>query len=424
MHRRLALYALMATVMAGMAFDVAAQVGIGVFADQNYTTSGQGLPRVAVSGFNQGAARVVDVHIGFIAPDQTIYEFPDWNTQLRPWLRSFTLPAGFAFPATQFDMPQTLPIHDKPGVWFVAAALTEPGTMNLLAVDMVPFAVVAPKAGTGVRYGVLSLSIDQGAEGTSVQAGGMFYQANTDLTRLAQSLVGERPKLDQCVLNEIALNFSGDFAVQTLDAGPALSLLGNGEQNVPKMPSEVANQVIYGTKEGQLPVAFYQGGVNYRYQGPGGAQIAAFATTGLPAPAPLQLTAPSMSLQTHPTTQDLALTWQGQHGIGEVWASVTGTTLAKSYVINCRFVDDGAAVIPATLLGELKNKLASSGGGGISIPGLGQIQLPEGFAMPNANQVGLNIGRHRYTLFNTVNNDLDLGLFSIQAGANLSFRLE
>jgi len=402
-----------------------AEVGIGLFIDGAFLKPGQTLPQLMVSGYNTGTSRPVDVHIGLIAPDNTIYEYPDWNTHLRPWLSHFILPANFHFPATAIELPQTLRTDTKPGVWYAAAALTEPGTMNLLALEMIPFAVTQGGANS-VRYGVLSLSIHQSTSGIETQASGIFYEAqSSDLASLVRSISGVAPQLDQCVFNEITLDLSvalSGRSINTLDAGPALTLLGNGEQTIPK--STLDQTHVYGTNAGQLATSYYQGGTRYRYQGPGGTNIAPFVTADLPAPPPLQLFEPALSLQSHPVSQNLLLKWQGQHGVGEVIVSLSSATLSKIYSINCRFVDDGTGEIPAALLNELKSKLATTNSGGIVIPGLGEIQLPGGFNLPTANQATLSISRSRYTLFNTVNRDLHFGTFGIYAGASLSFRLE
>ena len=87
----------------------------------------------------------------------------------------------------------------------------------------------------------------------------------------------------------------------------------------------------------------------------------------------------------HNTVSYLSLAWNGNGGVGEVHASVSGTDFSKVYIINCRFSDAGIA---ASLLSQLKEKLGS---GTISIPG---VELPPGFELPGlAATASLSVSR-------------------------------
>lgn len=113
---------------------------IGVAVDKSQYTLGETL-QFSVSGENPDADRAVDVHIGFIAPDGQIYELPDWNTDFQPWLSDFTLPGGFSYPLQAVMTVEPATLGMSAGEWSAAAALLEPGTLEIISLATQPFSL-------------------------------------------------------------------------------------------------------------------------------------------------------------------------------------------------------------------------------------------------------------------------------------------
>jgi hypothetical protein len=87
--------------------------------------------KVSISGVNPGKATDVDLYFAILDPDQNLYLFPDWNTNISPL--SFTMPQNFYLPPTEvfnFSLPSNLPLISKPGKYLMATALAKQGTLN------------------------------------------------------------------------------------------------------------------------------------------------------------------------------------------------------------------------------------------------------------------------------------------------------
>jgi hypothetical protein len=409
-HVAARLTALLVLPFLGIASGASADTEIGVFVSDTLITAGEEAPQVSVSGFNTDPPVTVDVHLGLIAPNGTIYEYPNWNTSLQPWLSNFTLPEGFTFPPTPVFQAGAVPGGLTPGIWQAAAALTVPGTLQIVDLTLTPFNV-ATDAAAGSVFGALSLSRQQTFDGAEVDAGGLFAQSTTDLDELVQGIEGEQPGLEQCLFNEIALDFGFiGIGIQTLDAGTALSVssAATGALALPQDPDAASlGFFVYAAQE-PVDSSNYQGGAGYRFQGTGGAQIGPFTTPEVVAPPPLDLTQPPLSATaSHPAATDLELAWSGNNGVGEVEVELSGTKIVSFdsstlYQIRCRFSDDGQALVPSSLLTQLKNSLA----GGI---------------LPFPTTPVLSVSRQAYALFDIAGG---YGVASIDSGASMPLVLQ
>ncbi len=442
-----------------------AGVDVGVFVEKPFVELGKASPKLSVSGFNDGADTPVDVHFGLIAPDGTIYEYPDWNTALKPWLSSFTLPAGLRFPATEITDLNNVPGGLTPGVWHVASALTKPGTLEFLAVDAQPFTVVDPTAGVapGTRYGTLTLTLEQGGIQRVKSADAIFMGIDTGgvLEQLADAYVGTQPPVDTCLFNEVPVNLGDITDIQgliprTLDAGDTLSLSGGGDTLAVPRNAEALQAMNIKLYHADVPEGFYQSGAEYTFSGAGGVDIGAFSAKAV-APEPLTLSQlNTSSLITQSASADMPLRWNGNHGKGLVRAELSSVTLGSTttvYSISCLFADDGDGVIPGSLISRLKSNIDANGtdlsgilaslGNGDSISGvdLGSLDLSSlgidtstldlnnldlgalGLGGANISPVTLTVGRSSITPFNTEADELSAGFFIITSGATGSVTL-
>lgn len=420
-----------ALLMSGLllAVNVQSDTGVGVFVDQGYSIQGEQGPELSATAFNNGPPVAVDIHVGIISQDGTIYEYPDWNTNLRPWLPGFTLPRNFNFPLSPlFQVKQGL----QPGLWRAFAAFTVPGTLQILSLDLTPFSIVSNVAG-GASFGALTMTQMQTATATEVDAGGIFIQSDKDLDSTLQGYEGQRPGLNQCVFTQVPIDFGTipNINFITLDAGNALevsSSVGSVVQLPKDMDAAGFGFTVYNTPDGQPPSGFYRGGVNYTFKGFGGPQVSSFIVS-VNAPTPLNLTQPAMgSFATHNSATNLPLVWDGNKGVGEVSVSLSGSDFSNVNSIECRFVDDGSGSVPSSLLVQLRDSLSGGFGGIPGIPGIELppgVELPPGFELPGlGTSVTLDVSRTNSTLFNTVGGDLSYGFAAIDAGASLSITLQ
>jgi hypothetical protein len=161
-------------VMAGLTLGTVAQAdsSINVYTNLTSYTLGQTAPQISVSGAST-AATTVDVHIGLVAPNGTIYEYPNWNTSLQPWIPGQALPAGFSYPITPIFSLSSFPGNMTPGTWQAAAAFTKPGTLDVVAVKTVNITVLAsptPQNNIGVSLSKSSVVQGQGTPDVSLSA--------------------------------------------------------------------------------------------------------------------------------------------------------------------------------------------------------------------------------------------------------------
>lgn len=406
------------------ASSASAATKIGVFVGEYFLPYASGVSQpISVSGFSS-ERKDVDVHVGLIAPSGKIYEFPDWNTRLQPWFSNLTLPAGFTFPATfVFDAAQ-VPGGLTPGTWNAAVALTEPGTLKFIDVKVVPFSVVdEASGGNGTRYGALNFERQQSFAGIDVMADGVFLDVSGNLEDLVGSYLGTVPNINECVLNEIPIDLSAipELDVLTLDAGNALHLMSPGSSVVlPKDGSAASSgYVVYSAPD--LAPSVYRGGETYAFEGDGGSQLSGFRVS-VAAPPALTLVQPAVSgSSTHDASNPLVLKWVGGTGTGEVIANLSAATSSASVVIDCRFADDGAGIIPGSLISRMKN-IIDQGSSDFLIP---DVERPPGLEIPGfGTQASLSVSRIASAVFNTLLNELDVGLARISSGASVEITLE
>ncbi len=415
-------YLCLAYVMIGYSSLSKADPSIGIFVNNNFYVPGSGVS-VPVSVTGEGDDNVdviVDVHLGLIAPDGTIYEYPDGNTKLRPWLSSFRVPAGFKYgPQAFFDLRQ-FPFW-TPGQWQVAAALTKPGTLEIISFDRQWLNVMTTTgAGGGTRFGFLRINDSRVGQTISQNAFGSFMEfdfgsrLNPDqVTQIINSMGGNDTPIDQCQFTETTSEFEPDPLKPLpgnlpvfLDAGEKLTLSSDKGDTLDVPVNENLKVQGFYVYEEDLPAGFYEQQSKYTFAGTGGAQVGPFSTT-LRAPAPLVLTSPDFSAGVflHPASNDLALLWNGQNSQGFLNVTIStssfdignlgGDVVVKT--IRCRFVDDGQASIPGDLLSRLDKQFG-----------------PATF----------NAGRSRQTTFNTTDGSLDFGLFSITTNVSGSLSLQ
>lgn len=387
--------------------------GIGVFPDKYLYIIGQDTPRFSVSGFTDEEVRA-DIYVGVITPDGTIHTYPGWTvwgSSAKPWLADFRLPADFRYSAAPHYSLSGFPGGLVPGNWQVAAALTQPGTTNLLAVDLVPFRVA--EAGNGSAYGSVSLAHQRSAEGQEQLSGsGIFVESGATLQDLMAGYIGQQPALNQCVLNEIPLDLQNTqgISAQTLDMGTQISIRrSNGAvSNISKDTDAAAQNFYYYSSEPATD--FFLSGSRYDTGSEGGPKTKSFSVV-IKAPVRLNLTSPDLSSQTsHSTGSDLNLAWNGANGVGEVHASLSGSDLSTNYTINCRFTDDGEAVIPASLLTQLRDRINSA----LSA----QNQMPDTATIPGlGNQAHLQVSRVKHALFDLIGGNKDMGVSAISTGS-------
>jgi hypothetical protein len=211
-----------------------------------------------------------------------------------------------------------------------------------------------------------------------------------------------------------------DIDVDFLDAGGALSLFRDGTPalTLPKdADAESFGAILYSADAAPRD---YVGNSNYRFQGPGGADIGPFRVP-IQSPPALNLTSPSVaSTLVQPTTEKLDIAWSGSNVGGEVDVSLVASTLSKVVTIQCRFEDRGTGTVPANLLRQMKNILEADQDDPAlpPIPGFDDIELPPGFEFPGLPlQATLSVSR-------TTTAYLDIGIATISSGADVSVTLQ
>jgi hypothetical protein len=115
------------------------EVDINVTMDKDQYTA-QEIPQLFISGYNKrDTPASMDIHIGFIGPDGTVYEYPDWNPS-RPWLPAFNIPSNYQLSPTFITTTAGIPGLSA-GKWHAAAGLIEPGTDKLVSFMVFPFEI-------------------------------------------------------------------------------------------------------------------------------------------------------------------------------------------------------------------------------------------------------------------------------------------
>jgi hypothetical protein len=398
--------------------------GIGVSISSSSYVMGQGNPpTVSVTGFsNEGAT--VDVHIGLISPNNTVYEYPNWvPNALTPSFKNVALPANFNLGQTPiFDLGR-FPSFST-GTWTAVAVMTQPGTLNVVGtLGTAPFTVTSQSLGSGNYYGNLNLTQMQsslsGSTTVSTSAGASFNSFTGDES-LISSYIGQQPGLGQCVFNEISITSPVGLTVQSLDAGNVIPLQAAGNSTVNLNKVSQSGQIYYGPSGSSVANTFYQGGVAYTFQGTGGTQIGPFNVT-VTAPAALRLSQPTATTTSINSASSLNLVWNGNNGQGEVDATMSGFNIqtSKSYNIICRFVDGGNGTISANLISQLKSSIGS----GVSLPP--GVTLPPGTTIPGLGaSASLSVSRTNIVQFNTSSSQLKQGTANISTGVTMQLQLQ
>ncbi len=389
-----------------------ADVGIGAFLDSEDFLVGE---RVAfyVSGFNREATpRVVDVHVGVIAPNGTIYEYPNWNTALQPWLAAAPLSANLRFPATLIGNLDTFPGGLQPGRYRFATALTEPGTLNLLALSIVPFKVTSGAESRIVGGATLGFGKNVSSTFPAVLAAvGNFSRVDADVAAMQAKLRQQTPTIDHCLFHQLPGTLEalvGAANVSALDAGADLSLgsSSNGGVTLSRVATG-GGGIAYGVSPNP-PLGFYRAGEVYTLAGSGGPDVPAFSVS-VTAPSAVTVTQPDLSTLTGiDSNQDFVLRWQGNDGVGEIEVELMGGTADDPDAIVCRFADDGEGVVPASLLAELRDALNANVSPVGNLPGF--VVSGSGVSIGQGG-VTLTVSRVNFDFFN--NADEDASLFTI-----------
>lgn len=432
MNRRLT--AMMAGLVLAMALgQVRAQPSIGVFLDGLLVQPGKSNPGFWVTGQGGDQELVVDVHVALLAPDGTIYEYPDWNTNKRPWLPSFTLRPGVKVNPIRLADLGDLPFPLTPGRWRLAGALTRPGTLEFVSLNLQPFFVTGDEtgaAGDGFRIGTLALSDFRIATATfgipateqlTQTAVGLFSEscpegAIGELSDEALKQALEEQAIDECQIiadqtdpNPPPESPSCGQPVD-LDAGAQLLLSSDRGDSVavPRQGTSYSAQLVEG---------FFQGGALYTFSGDGGLDVGPFRTSQRAA-GRLELSQPDLlsGAATLDPSSALTVNWNGNSGRGTVFVTLVATQnnldqlgplgtdplaldpsalLGTTRIVHCRFADDGEGTVPANLIRQLTEGLSNAS----LIP-----------------PVTMSAFRYQTTFFNTDRNDLDLGMFNLISG--------
>ncbi len=374
---------------------------IGVFTDKPFYTFGQ-IPKIFVSGVNQELeSRIVDIHVGLIDPSGRIYEYPDWNTSFSPWLPLFKLPSGFEFSAAPVTDAANFPSGIVPGLWHAGVALTKPGTLELLSVQTVPFTVLLEKNGVESKFARVLLTL----ENDRVTLQGGFLSLSGIFDKAVSLIVGPQVEIEQCSLGKFNVDvrsFNPEVNAKFLDAGSNFIVTANSGIEQRLIKNDPVAFMNYGTNPNpnpNPPVEFYQAGETYTLTSLGGADLGSINVSVI-APHPVEVFQPNLADPLVINSEEnLALLWNGNDGIGEVIVTILGLNLTTdSYMVKCRFADDGSAFVPATLLKQLKG-----------FTNLG-IFPPE-----------LNIERTAVAQYRTPDERLDYGFFEVRAISSAIF---
>ncbi len=421
-------------------FSTLAKAGptIGVFLDNTIVSSeSETFPSFWVSGQGGSQPVVADVHVALVSPSGEIYEFPNWNTKLKPWLPHFTIRSGLKVNPIRLSDLGKLPFQLTPGAWRLAGALTKPGTLEFISLDIQSFFVSPPASSDGknLRIGSISASAIKSASGgtlgipvnvsTNKSVSGSFLEIciNPDLKKVSSeelSDLARDQKIDECRIIKVDSNIPSveptPPACETsfLDAGPQLTFASSKAGSVP-VPQD-ANSASLGllTYRTDLPESFFQSEATYTLSGPGGPDVGPFKTRLRIAP--LSVTSPNLLSGTATLNPNapLEVRWNGQGGQGDVMVMLTavsinvdpnspGDSSSTTRILRCRFADDGNGTVPGNLISEFSQGL----GGGFLTP-----------------TITMSVDRQRTAFFSTGDNSLDYGIFTLSTGESGPLQLQ
>jgi len=391
---------------------LSSDVGIGAFLNRLVYPTDQTV-EFYISGFNREVQEEkVDVHVGIIDGNGKIYEYPEWNTNLQPWLSTFTIPASFQLPVTLLGNLDNFPGGLKPGSYKLAVALTTPGTLDLVSFNTQSFKVISLK-GTLTTGGI---SFAHGESASNITppiasaAAGFWDVQPSEAEAIAES--------GQLAVDIEKCRFKKDPQVldANLDAGATLSV--SSPQTGEIILNKSNKSLSYGAFSPIPPVSFYQAGLLYTATGTGGTNIPAFSISAI-APKELIVTEPNIStLESIDSSKDFILRWLGNNGVGEIYINLQGGESDNSYSISCRAADDGELTIPSELLVQLRNIVDAAPSNIPDIPGLPDIDFS---SLPDPG-VNIVIGRDQFEFIN--NDDEDTTLFNLFWATGLFVQIE
>ena len=328
----------------------------------------------------------------------------------------------FKLDATSISSFATLPEGNQSGTWEVIAALTRPGTLDVISLSRQSFKRLESVASSSndTRHGAFNLfQIDATPEiSTVLLYGGFWFES--DAPDFGRNIAFFFPNnafsgvsIDSCAYFDSIPNIytrrdAEGFPAITLDAG-VVQLSSSANAGVFSMGRSSAfgglhymqiGRAVDGTKV----VSFdsFEAGKAYTIKGAGGADIGSFSSTAI-APEKLVLSSHlGAGLISHIADNDLNLTWAGGNGQGKVTFTIIGEGEGRQLgaVINCQFVDDGSGVIPASNLVKMKD-----------------------FMGDRLDSLKIVISRNSSVSINTSNNTLEYGVFNIAVGGIRQFRL-
>ncbi|MBN1592164.1 MAG: hypothetical protein JW941_02810 [Candidatus Coatesbacteria bacterium] len=204
---------LILAVLLSVQVALAQELSIRVFPDREVYVVGRDTLTMYGSCENKGEDVSVDVHVALITPDGLILEAPDWNADFRPTFSNIFLPSGLHIPETEIGSHQVGDIRFPtvaPGDYLLAAALTSPGTLELMCeINFAPFTVEAPavpQIGTILCDGLerrLMFYVPKGLPSTPVPLVFMLHGAGCDAEmaiRLTQGRFNELADRDKVIV--------------------------------------------------------------------------------------------------------------------------------------------------------------------------------------------------------------------------------
>lgn len=354
-HLKFAIFVFFITLNSSVV--LAEGLGIGVFlSDTGFLKSDR--IDFRISGYNNSTtAEKVDVHIALLTKEGVFYEYPDWNTAFKPWISSFSLPANFTLAATLVGNLDNFPSGLEPGVYILFVALTQPGTLDILALNSSSFAILKPN--NSFLAAAVSLThlntVNGPAPFDKLIATGAFLRADFNTSDILEWQTQFNPDIDHCIFyhGPTTLDvFVGEENVSYLDAGTALELTSPTE-NISLARQFFKDKTVY--TDANVNKDFYQAGVSYTALGFGSANIPAFSGTVV-APQEIIVTQPDLDrLEKIDSNKDLLVRWQGLQGIGAVEVQLQG---GATNSIRCRFIDDGEGIIPSALIVQLRDAIS------------------------------------------------------------------
>ena len=137
------------------AYPVVVRAAAGI--DVQLDTVKGGALQIDISASNAESSEQVDVYLVAKTADGRFYSFPGWSPGLRPWLQRVELSAPFNYARQMVTRIAAMPV--KKATFY--AALTKPGTLDILALDEQTIvadaavdAHVTPQGGSGVTIDV------------------------------------------------------------------------------------------------------------------------------------------------------------------------------------------------------------------------------------------------------------------------------